>query len=214
MKEIEFKHPHRKKHFDFFNHMNHPHFCLCADVQLHDFLNYCKYKNMSLYHALVYVVSRSANEIEEFRWRIRDQKVYEHPEVHPSFAVKTNAADVFSFCTVAYSSDSDLFLKNAKTTAEKMMEQPSFEDEEGRDDFLFLSSLPWVKFTSLQHAMMYHPTDSVPRISWGKIETTNKVTLMPLSVQVHHAVVDGRHVGRFYQKVEAYFRNPDLAFLS
>ncbi len=26
---------------------------------------------------------------------------------------------------------------------------------------------------------------------------------MPLSLQVHHAVVDGIHVGRFFQQVEA-----------
>ena len=43
-----------------------------------------------------------------------------------------------------------------------------FEDEEGRDDFLFLSAIPWISFTSFSHAMHYTPADSVPRITWGK----------------------------------------------
>ncbi len=202
MKLIEFKSAHRQKHFDFFNSMNHPHFCVTADVNIHGLLAFAKEYQLSKMLTIVYAISRTCNDIKEFRWRIRDGKVYEHQSVSPSFAVATDVDDVFSFCTVKYSEDSKEFTARALQIMDQMKTNPSFEDEEGRDDFLFLSALPWIQFTGIQHAMHYHPSDSVPRISWGKYFKKDGQWHMPLSVQVHHATVDGRHVGQFYELFE------------
>ena len=32
---------------------------------------------------------------------------------------------------------------------------------------------------------------------------------MPLGVQGHHAMIDGVHVGKFYEVVEDYLQNPE-----
>ena len=90
----------------------------------------------------MYLIARVANEIPEFRWRIRDGKVFEHESVQPSFTVFTEVADVFSFCTVDYEEDAKSFIARAFEKSEKMRTAPSFEDEAGRDDFLFLSAIP------------------------------------------------------------------------
>lgn len=34
------------------------------------------------------------------------------------------------------------------------------------------------------------------------------VLQMPLSVQGHHAVMDGIHMGRYYEKIQAYLDQP------
>ena len=109
---------------------------------------------------------------------------------------------MFSFCEVDYEASFPVFVKNAQKRMEEMRKNPSFSDKDGRDDYLFLSAIPWVSFTGFQHAMQSHPTDSVPRIVWGKYFEDNGRIKMPLSVQVHHAVVDGRHVGHFFQNFE------------
>ena len=199
MKKIEFTNLHRKKHFDFFNGMNHPHFNITANVDITLLLAFLKEHSLPTSFSLVYLLSRTANEIKEFRWRIRNDQVIEHNTVQPSFSVPTEESDVFSFCTVAYDKDPNAFIKEAFRVSQLMKTNPSIEDEEGRDDYLFMSAIPWISFTSMQHAMSYHPHDSVPRISWGKFFEQNGKTLMPLSVQVHHAIVDGKHVGQYFQ---------------
>jgi len=92
---------------------------------------------------------------------------------------------------------------------DEMLKNPSMEDEEHRDDYLFLSAIPWVSFTSFSHAMHYTPADSVPRITWGKYFEEGEKILMPLSVQAHHAVVDGRHTGKYFELFQKYMRNPE-----
>jgi len=189
--------------------MDQPLFNICANVEISGFLNFIKKNSYPFTPTMVYFLSRVANEIPEFRWRIRGEKILEHAVVHPSFTAYTEVADVFSFCNVNYHPDFSTFLEEAQRVMAEMRTSPSMEDEEGRDDFLFLSSIPWISFTSFSHAMHYTPTDSVPRITWGKYFQQNQEIQMPLSVQAHHAVVDGRHTGQYFQLFQQYMQNPE-----
>jgi chloramphenicol O-acetyltransferase type A len=178
-------------------------------VEITALLPWLREKGLPFTPTIVYLVARTANEIPEFRWRIRGDEVIEHESVQPSFTVWTEVADVFSFCTVPYSPDFIDFTTAAQEKMARMKATPSLEDEENRDDFLFLSAIPWVSFTSFQHAMQLHPHDAVPRITWGKYFEENGRIKMPLSVQVHHAIVDGRHVGAYFQQIEALAMQPE-----
>ena len=161
---------------------------------------------MPFTYSIIYAIAKTAMEIKEFRWRIIEGELYECESVTPSFTTYTEVADVFSFCDVPFVEDYQTFITNAKTKAEAMNKNPSFEDS-GHQDYLFLSSIPWISFTMFQHAMPFHPTDSVPRITWGKYFKEGETIKMPVSVQAHHAVVDGRHVGLYFQKLEMILNN-------
>lgn len=206
MKEIHFTNAHQQKHFDFFNAFSDPHFNICANVDITLVLDFIKKEQLSFTPVMVYLISKAANSIPAFRQRIRGKKVVEHEWVHPSFAIETKVSDVFSFCPVDYVTDFKAFYENAIHSIQHFQENPTFEDEENRDDFLFLSVIPWISFTGLTHAMNNAKPDSVPRIVWGKYFKVGEKTVMPLSVQAHHAVVDGKHVGQYFQIFEESIR--------
>lgn len=209
MRKIIFEDVHRQKHFDFFRQMDQPHFNICAPVDITMLLPIVKEKGLHFTSTVVYLIARIANDMPVFRRRIRGEELIEHEAVHPSFTVPTEVSEVFSFCTVNYDINYERFVAASQQTIQRMWHDPSFEDEPGRDDYLFLSSLPWVSFTGLTHAMHYSPVDSVPRITWGKYYTDNGRTRMPLSVQAHHAIVDGRDVGLYFQQLEEMIANTD-----
>jgi chloramphenicol O-acetyltransferase type A len=210
MKIITFTDPHRQKHFEFFRSMNHPHFSICTHVGVTELCPAVKSCGFRFMPAVAWLVSRAANEIPEFRQRIRGEQIVEHEAVHPSFSITTEVSEVFSFCEVDYSPLFRDFMERATENIARLKNDPVFEDEAGRDDYLYLSSLPWISFTGVQHAMHYHPHDSVPRITWGKFFEENGQLKMPVSVQAHHALVDGRHAGLFYQKLEQFCMQPSL----
>jgi chloramphenicol O-acetyltransferase type A len=54
-----------------------------------------------------------------------------------------------------------------------------------------------------------HPVDSVPRIAWGKYFAKDNRLEMPLSAQVHHALMDGIHVGRYFALVQEHLDQPE-----
>ena len=207
MRRIELDNPHRKKHFEFFRQMSHPHFNITFEMEISSFYKVLKSKGLSFNPSVVYLLSRTANEIEKFRYRVRKDHIAVHDVIHPSYSVPTEVSKVFSFCTVEFDPGYEIFVERARRRETEMAENPSFEDEPGRDDYLFLSAIPWIPFTGFQHAMHVPAQDSVPRIVWGKFSKKNDGMWMPVSVQVHHAVADGVDVGAFYEKLQSYLNS-------
>lgn len=207
MKKIELKDPHRVKHFEFFNAMTNPHFSITAAVDITGMDN--PDSPGSFNTRMVYLISRAANEISYFRQRIRGNEIIEHEKVNPSFTVPTEQSEMFSFCSVEYFPDYPEFRSAAELKVQKMKTDPSLEDEPGRDDYLFLSAIPWLRFTHIQHAMNYDPCDSVPRISWGQYYKEDDKLMIPLAVQVHHAVMDARHMALLFEKIKVLAANPE-----
>jgi len=65
-----------------------------------------------------------------------------------------------------------------------------------------VTSFPWAKYTMATNAYNLDKKDSIPRIAWGKYELENDKIMMPFSIEVHHALVDGLHVGRLIQNIQ------------
>ncbi len=209
MRYIDMQNWSRREHFKVFSAFDHPHFGMSANVDLTTFYPVVKQRGFSSTVALVYVFSRAANAIPEFRYRIRGEKVVEHEIVHPSITILTEE-DLFSFCTLDYVENFLDFASRAAARIAYAQEHPTLEDEPGQDDLLFMTAIPWVSFTSFMHPMHLQPADSVPRFAWGKFFEDGKILKMPLGVQVHHALMDGIHVGKFYEEVQGYLRHPSF----
>jgi chloramphenicol O-acetyltransferase type A len=152
-------------------------------------------------------MARAANSLPEFRQRIRGKTVIKHEIVHPSSTILSRD-DLFSFLTIEYSTDFFEFSSHATKRIALMQANPSLEDEPGQDDLLFMSAIPWVSFTSVKHPMHLHPADSVPRIAWGKFFQDGVNWKMPVDVQAHHALMDGIHIGRFFEATQQLLDNP------
>jgi chloramphenicol O-acetyltransferase type A len=197
----------RSAHFKFFSGFDHPHFNMCANVDLTRFYPAVKQRGISFTVATAYAITRAANAIPEFPYRIRSGAVVEHEVVHPSITILTKD-DLFSFCTFDYVEDFAAFAAQAAERIANAQEHLCLENLPGKDDLLYMTAIPWVSFTSFAHPMQLHPADSVPRFAWGKFFADGESLQMPLSVQGHHAVMDGLHMGRFYTTVQDYFHEP------
>lgn len=209
MRQIDLETWPRRAHFEVFSTFDYPHFNLCANVDLTAFYPAVRQRGISINVAIVYLLARAANAIPEFRQRIRGGKVVEHEVVHPSSTILTDE-DLFTFCTFKYSEDFSAFAARAVERIAHVKAHPTLEDEPEKDDLLFMTSIPWVSFTSLMHPLQLYPADSVPRLSWGKFFEEGDCLKMPLSVQGHHALMDGLHVGRYYAEVQEYLQQPEV----
>lgn len=198
----------RRRHFAVFNAFDYPHINVCAPVDVTQLYPLVKARGLSVTVSVVYLLARAANEIAEFRTRIRGDVVVEHDRVHPSPTILVDD-DLFSYCTIPFAPDFATFAASAARRIAAVRQNPTLEDEPGQDDLLYMTSLPWVAFTGLMHPIHMHPADSVPRIAWGKMAADGARRTMPLSVQAHHALLDGVHVGRYFERVETMLRQPE-----
>jgi chloramphenicol O-acetyltransferase type A len=208
MRKIDLANWPRRQHFEVYRQFDYPHFNLTFSVEVTRFYAWVKSRQDSLNIAIAYLLSRVANEMPAFRLRIRGGDVIEHSVVHPSFTVLLEN-ELFSFCTVEYRQDYENFHLAGRRRVDEVRSNPTLKDEPGQDDLLFMTSIPWIHFTSIMHPIHMHPVDSVPRIAWGRIIEQANEMKMPLSVQAHHALMDGLHVGRYAERGQHLFNNPE-----
>ena len=209
MRKIDMQTWSRREHYEYFNTFNHPHFNMCANMDLTKFHPYVKDHGYSLNIAITYMISRAANSIPEFRYRMREGEIVEHESVSPSVTILVEN-DLFSFCSIDYCQDFSEFASRAARVIASVKENPSLKDPPGRDDLLFMTVIPWVSFTSFSHPMRLHPANSIPRFAWGKIFTEGTQIKMPLSVQGHHAIMDGIHIAKLYGQVQDDLNKADI----
>lgn len=207
MKYLDIENWDRKEHYNYFKGLDYPQFNICANLDITEFYKFIKERNMPFFISMLYLSTKTANGIKEFRLRIRDEKVVEHEIVNPSFTVMTSKG-VFSFCAADFIDNFNDFLTNTSDKIEKTKNHVMIEDEPGRDDLIYITSIPWVSFTSITHPVHMHPVDSIPRITWGKYFDDNGKIKLPFSVQCHHALVDGSHVGEYFNIIQETLKNP------
>ncbi len=72
------------------------------------------------------------------------------------------------------------------------------------ENMFFVSANPRVSFTSFDLNVANMDNFFAPVFTMGKYYTQGDKVLMPLAIQVHHAVCDGFHVGRMLNELQQY----------
>jgi chloramphenicol O-acetyltransferase type A len=207
MKYIDIDKWNRKEHFNFFHRMDYPHFNICANLDVTNFLDFVREHELQFYYAMIHASTSITNEIINFRYRIREDKVILHEKIHPSFTDIEEENDLFKLVTVEMKDNVFEFAKYAEEKSINQKEYFALNELVGRDDLIYITCIPWISFTHLSHTISLNKNDSVPRISWGKYFAENSKVLLPFSVQVNHALVDGVHIGEYLSKLQEYIDN-------
>jgi chloramphenicol O-acetyltransferase type A len=200
-REIDFENWERRSTFEFFKDYKDPFFNLAANIDVSRLYHFCKARNMPFSIACLYFSIITANEIREFRFRIINEKVVEFETVEATQTI-LNEDNTFSFCYFPMKDSLDDFVAAGIESREKYAALKSFEVEADRIDMIYYSVIPWVSFTSFKHANSGDNRQTVPRMVFGKIFQTGDRRLMPFSVEAHHAMMDGYHVGRYFNKFQ------------
>jgi chloramphenicol O-acetyltransferase type A len=192
----------RREVFEFFRGFDKPYFNVCTRVDVSRLLAALRHQgNPSVSLAYHYFALKAANEIEPFRYRLRDGKVLVHAVIHGATTVLL-PNETFTFAYFDYVEDFGKFMSGAERAVEEAKAAGGFQTKDDDDNMIHCTVLPWVSFTSFSHARNWKREDSVPKVSFGKFVRENERTLLPISVEVHHALMDGLHVGRYLSRLE------------
>jgi chloramphenicol O-acetyltransferase len=199
----------RRDRFDFFDRMESPAVNLCFRLDLPDFRPWCKAQELAPFHVLLCAVLRSILKVENFRYRVHEGEVIRIERLHPSFTVVNQHFDL-NFAQFDWSDDVREFVARgqaARAEAGGMTElNQKYRSMSPRDakDQVFITCMPWLDFTSIQHPMASLATPDIPSFAWGKFRNGPDGGLqLPFSVQAHHGFVDGYHIHLLARQIAA-----------
>jgi len=188
----------RKEHFLHFSKMEEPFFGATVEIDCTKAYQKAKEQNTSFFIYYLHTTLQAVNAIENFRYRIADGQIYVYDRIDASATIGRKD-ETFGFSLMEYNPDFKIFEKTVLAETERIQNTSGlFTRTFDTDNLIHFSAIPWLNFTSLSHARSYTFPDSCPKISFGKMTTseTGKKTI-PMSVHVHHGLMDGLHLGKF-----------------
>jgi chloramphenicol O-acetyltransferase type A len=191
----------RREHYQLFRRYRQPFFSVTVDADVTRIWNSCrKPKAPSFFLVTLYLLLRAVNDVEAFRLRLRPRGVWRHDRVAVGPTIR-RPDDTFGFARFEPADTLDEFVKTSTSAMSKAMTASVLGQSRAaasRDDLIYHSVLPWFRFTAFTNALPGN--DSIPRIVFGRVVRESGRMKMPVSVEVHHALVDGADVGKFFDR--------------
>ena len=190
----------RKEAFNFFSKFNDPYASVTTIINVDKLLNYAKDNKLSFYGIMSYVVLKTINDLNEYKYVLEDDGVYKYNQINMSFSVLKNN-NILNFSRTVLYNDFEIFIKDfidAKNEAESESQIPYISG----NNKIYITCIPWIRITAVDNPKNYDKVDSIPRICWGKYFFENGEYKMDISLQINHAFQDGYHIGLFFNTLQ------------
>lgn len=189
----------RKELFDHYHEGESPFVMVTTKIAITNVVNYCKvHKNM--YATIGYLIAKTVNEIDAFKYRYKDGKIYYCDPIKPNFTDMYEDKTI-GFFGFEYEDNYDKFISKYKTSHQEFLDKKELITN-NRIDEIWFSCSPWFKFTSL--IVPFNREVTIPQFIWDKYELDEDRYYINLMVMVHHGFADGYHIGAFIQNLNKH----------
>ena len=168
-----------------------------------------KEKKQKLYPTMLYYLATVINRHAEFRTAINENgELGIYSEMIPCYTVFHKDTETFSNLWTEYKANLDDFCAAYEEDMLKYGKQPGITGIPNIPSNSFtVSMLPWATFKGFNLNLQKGYNYLIPIFTIGKYYQKNERIMIPISIQVHHAVCDGFHVCRFTNELQELINN-------
>lgn len=164
-----------------------------------------------LYPTMLWLLTQTVNQMPEFRTSLTDKGLGYFDEMHPAYTIFNQERKTFSGIWTEYRPDYLSFLRSYEKDVGEYSSTTQYEPKPGRPANSFdVSMVPWFSFTAFNINVFGEGKYLLPIFTIGKVFEENGKTMLPLAIQVHHAVCDGYHVGKFIEILQTKINEFDV----
>jgi chloramphenicol O-acetyltransferase type A len=192
----------RKEHFNFFKTFDSPYYGVTVKLDCTRAYQQARALGVSFYSYYLHKTLAAINQLDNFKYRIEDGEIYLYDRVDASSTILRDD-HTFGFSYIKYAPDVHEFHQIVTAEIARIKTTTGlFTTTQPMDSIIHFSALPWVDFSSMSQAYNLKSGDSCPQISVGKLVDVDGRKLMAYGLHVHHALVDGYHVGLFFDLLQ------------
>lgn len=181
---------------DLFARYDSPLVNITAACECRDFVTPAKALGLPPFALVLHAVACASLDVEPFRHRLLGGRLSRVADLTVSYTV-VGADGNLNFSTFAHDPDRAVFLaryledREPARTATGLRLAPM-----ETHDYLFVTCLPWMRFTAIQHPVARFADCSIPSVAAGRFAHHGGRVDFPMAVQAHHGLVDGLHIHR------------------
>lgn len=201
MKYLDINSWNRKELFHHFRTLDDPTFALVANVDVTNTFKDAKEKKESFFVRYLHACLKAINSVENLKYRIEGDQIAIYETIQASATI-AREDHTFGFSYVEFEENFDAFNKNFQEEKKRIQETRDLFPPKYSLGCIHCSAIPWVHFSGHKEPFSGNKDDSVPQLAFGKIKEENGKLMMPVAINVNHALVDGYHVGLFFEEFQ------------
>lgn len=194
----------RKPYFEHYFNQVRCTYSMTADVDISLLRAEQKRMGLKLYPALIHMIATIVNRHCEFRTCFdAEGRLGVWERMSPSFTIFHEKCKTFSSIWTPFSEEFPTFYEHFLQMVETYKsENQLFPDTNEPENTFPISSIPWVSFTGFNLNVYTDGAYLLPIFTIGKYRVEDEKVLLPVSVQLHHAVCDGYHAGVLFTELQ------------
>ncbi|WP_422104330.1 CatA-like O-acetyltransferase [Winogradskyella sp.] len=202
MKVIDLDSWSRKRLYTHFKALKDPYFGVVIPFDVTKAYEFSKRNSISFFAKYLHDCMKAINAVDNFRYRIIDDKVIDFEVIHASATI-ARADNTYGFSFIDYSDDLTVFIQNYNAEKERIQNSEDLYPPVNGQDCIHCSAIPWFEFVGHKEPSSGH-SQSIPELAFSKVKNDNGMLVMNVSVHVNHALVDGYHAGLFAERFQFY----------
>lgn len=199
---------HRKAYFEHFTK------AVCCTYSMTVNLDISSLQNKEIYPQMLFFLTKTVNQFEEFRTQWLHDDVVIFDEMMPAYTILNPENHNFVSIYTEWNRDYQKFLAHHKCNVEKYQNAQTIKPQVNQAINVFdVSMMPWESFSAFNLNIHGNGRHLLPIFTMGKTWQQHGKTCMPLAVQVHHAVCDGFHVHQFLSALRQNMKSGLTSFI-
>lgn len=186
----------RKEHFYHFKDQLRCGFSLTTKIDISKVISFIKANNYKFYPTIIHLLSQAVNQFPAFKLAMKDGELIQWEVVNPAYTIMHPETETFSELYSMYTTDLSAFIAEYNHIHEKYKADYSLSPQQGIENIFHISMIPWVSFDGFNLNVPGFGDYFAPIFTLGKYTVEGNKTLLPISIQVHHATCDGLHVAQ------------------
>lgn len=189
----------------FYNYLgtDFPYIILTANIDVTGPLAFAHEHSVSFNLVMVFLCNKVADSIQNYRYRFIDGKPFIINHTRPTVNHIKSGEEIFVIGEGPWPCDDILeFCKKCHDNQEVATQKDMQNLVRSKLDIINYTSIPWVEYTAFIRTIKHNGEDNAPKISFGKYTKKDGHVLMPVSSQTHHGLMDGLHVGMFFERLQ------------
>ncbi|MBS6504110.1 MAG: chloramphenicol acetyltransferase [Clostridium sp.] len=175
---------------------------LTVDIDVTKLIKFTKNNDLKFYPVMMWIVSKVVNAHDEFKYGWDNNgNLIRWNFISPSYTEFHKEDENFTKLSTVYCDNIFEFYNQFMLDREKFKNKRAFVENQPLN-FFDVSCLPWVKYNHFDVHVFDEGKFLAPVVTWGKYELEQEKYIMPLTMNIHHAVADGFHLSRFFNEVQ------------
>lgn len=176
-----------------------------ADIDVSGLPEACRRRGIGFYAAVMWCAAKAVNGRENFRIGMIEGRPVRYDRVDPYYVHYIESDGKFVKAVAEYDDELSVFAERYETN-KRLFGQRRGLCREVSPNVFDVSCLPWLHYKSLDLHVFDDGLYMAPVVTWGKYVGNGASLEMPMTLQIHHAVADGRHVAAFFEDVQKNVR--------